>query len=223
MKTASMDPSALRAYRPETDNQRLQSLRQSAAINLEHAQQQTWAWLRELQASTEHYRLPGVFSQGTPPESPDGDCEGIVMNLYGAAWLVAVDRMVRLGQWLGGIGWTGKTFDPVTGTGYNRLSPGSRIAALLVMPRYRFTRVKGELTGFRFFHGLEPSPLPPHATVRAIRYDAPEHANPLVLPRTRDELVELVPGIYLGRALVRSAYDWQVVGYFGLRAPRAGV
>lgn len=207
--------------RPESDAERLQRLRALAAKNPSQTKQMAWDWLRELQKPSQNYRLSWLFAQGTAPDAPAGDCEGIVMNLYGAPWLTAMDRLVRLGQLLGGIGWTGKTFKQ-DGTGYNRLTPGSRIAALFVMPRYQFKTINGELTGFHFFHAIEPSPLAPHAQVRAIKYDAPIHANPLVLPRTRDELVEIVPNIYLGRALVRNAHDWRVVGYFGLRFPMGG-
>lgn len=208
-------------YRPESDAERMQRLRAISAKNPAHAKQLAWDWLCELQTPSEQYRLSWLFAQGTAPEAPEGDCEGIVMNLYGALWLDAMDALVRLGQKLGGIGWTGKTFHR-DGTGYNRLTPGTRIAALLVMPRYKFTTVNGELTGFHFFHAIEPSPLAPHSLVRAIKYDAPAHANPVVLPRTRDELVEIAPNVYLGRALVRGQFDWRVVGYFGLRYPVGG-
>jgi hypothetical protein len=144
------------------------------------------------------------------------------MNLYGSLWLSGLDRLVRVGQLLGGMGWTGKSFDLKKGTGYNRLSASTRIPAFLTMPTYRFEKVNGELIGFHFFHSLETSPVPPYPQVRAIKYDAPEHANPLVLPRTRDELVEIIPDVYLGRALLRKGSDWQVVGYFGLRYPCGG-
>lgn len=208
--------------RPESDTERLQRLRRLAEENPGHAREQTWQWLRELQKPSQHYRLPWLFAQGSAPESPDGDCEGIVMNLYGSPWLAGLDKLVRLGQTLGGIGWTGKTFNKKAGTGYNRLTSSSRLAATLAMPSYRFEKINGELTGFPFFHAIESSPITPHALVRAIKYDAPVHNNPLVLPRTRDELVEIVPGAYLGRALLREAHDWRVVGYFGLRHPVGG-
>lgn len=210
------------SHRPESDAERLLRLRADVTNKPHRAKGEAWDWLRELQSPAQHYRLPWLFSQGTAPAVPKGDCEGIVMNLYGSPWLAGLDRLVRLGQALGGIGWTGKSFDPAAGTGYNRLSKSSRLAALLTMPRYEFSHINDELIGFHFFHALESSPLPPHATVCAIKYDAPAHANPLVLPRTRDELVEIVPHVYLGRALLREEHGWRVVGYFGLRYPRGG-
>lgn len=205
-----------------SDSHRLKQLRLLASSNAVQASNDAWEWFRELQAPSEHYRLPWLFARGTAPEVPHGDCEGIVMNLYGSLWLNAVDSLVRLGQQLGGIGWTGKSFDTRHGTGYNRLTLSTRLAALLVMPTYRFARVRGELVGFHFFHAQEKSPLSPHPDVCSIHYDAPEHANPLVLPRTRDELVEIIPGIFLGRALLAENGEWRVAGYFGLRHPKGG-
>lgn len=210
------------SFRPESDPEKLSRIRELITTDVDLAKQQAWAWLRELQLQGEHHRLPWLFSQGTAPQSPHGDCEGIVMNLYGSVWLSGLDRLVRLGQALGGIGWTGKSFDSVKGTGYNRLTSSSRVPALIATPSYKYKTINGELTGFHFFHDIEASPLPPHALVRAIKYDSPAHANPLVLPRTRDELVEIVPNVYLGRALLRDNSEWRVVGYFGLRFPVGG-
>lgn len=203
------------------DQKRLEHLRSLAAREPERAKSMSWKWFRELQAPALHHKLSWLFAQGTPPRAPHGDCEGIVMNLFGSPWLASLDRLVRLGQLLGGIGWTGKSFDSVTGTGYNRLTATSRIPAFLAMPSYRFDRINGELIGFRFNHMLETSPVAPKSKVLAIKYDDPAHANPLVMPRTRDELVEITPNVYLGRALLREKDEWQAVGYFGLRFPAA--
>ena len=186
----------------------------------ERAKQKAWELLSALVEPRNHGALPWVFEHGVAPaDAPHGDCQGIVMQLYGSVWLTTLDRLVRAGQMLGGIGWAGKSFDTVTRTGYNRLTASSRIPALLTLPNYRFDRIDGELIGFRFDYSIEPSPVAPNGTVLAIRYDHPRHRNPLVLPRTRDELVEIAPQVYLGRALLNEKGAWQVVGYFGLRYP----
>lgn len=202
--------------------ERLARLRDLAASDPLTAGEEAFGWIRGMRSPTRHRELPWVFAQGSAPEAPNGDCEGVVMQLTGSMWLSGLDRLVRLGQLLGGIGWTGKTFDAAAGTGYNRLTSSSRLAALVAMPTYRFERINGELTGFPFYHSVQQSPAAPHGEVLAITYDAPEHHNPLVLPRTRDELVSVVPDVFLGRALLRDGDSWQVVGYFGLRAPRTG-
>jgi hypothetical protein len=204
-----------------TDALWLESLRKLSKTNPAEARQAVWDWFQTLQAPSQNHRLDWLFAQGIAPTGPEGDCEGIVMNLYGSFWLAGLDRLVRLGQLLGGIGWTGKTFNS-DGSGYNRLTRTSRIPAFMTMPTYRFRRINGELVGFDFFHSIEPSPLAPYQPVRAIKYDAAQHNNPLVLPRTRDELVQVIPGVYLGRATLRSGNNWKVVGYFGLRSPQRG-
>lgn len=182
-----------------------------------------WARLTGLDADRDAAQLAELFAGGSPPESPDGDCEGRVLGLSGTPFLRFVNVLERLGQALGGIGWTGKTFDPATGTGYNRLTTTSRIPMFLAMPRYGFERRDGQLIGFRFNHRIETSPMPDATTVRSVRYDDPAYANPLMLPRTRDELVELTPGLLLGRALLQDGSGgWQVVAYFALRHPVGG-
>ena len=45
--------------------------------------------------------------------------------------------------------------------------------------------------------------------------------NPkLVIRSVRDELVELVPGVYLGKILFRTDSGYTKIGYFALRLPR---
>lgn len=201
------------------DAGRLAQLRQLSATDPDSARDATWEWLSEFTDLRQHHRLAWLFDRGQAPLPPDGDCEGMVLGLDGTLWLTGVDRLVRAGRVLGGIGWTGKSFDPARGTGYNRLTASSRIPMGMAMPRYEFSRIAGELIGFHFDHQREASPLSPHHDVLSIRYDRPAYGNPLVLPRTRDELVELVPHAYLGRALLMERGRWQVVGYFALRYP----
>jgi len=47
-------------------------------------------------------------------------------------------------------------------------------------------------------------------------------SNPrLVIRSIRDELVELVPGVYLGKILFNTGADrFSKIGYFALRTPR---
>ena len=210
------------ASAPLSDTQRVKQLQELARSNPAAASQDAWSLFQELQAGSNHYRLPGLFAQGAAPQAPDGDCEGIVMNLYGSPWLAGLDKMVRLGQKLGGIGWAGKTFDPKSGTGYNRLTRSSLIPARITMPHYSLRKQGRELLGFDFHHRIEPSPITPHQEVRAITYDDPQFKNPLVMPRVRDEIVEIAPDVYLGRALLKVKHGWEVVGYFGLRYPAKG-
>lgn len=205
--------------RRERDSDYLKQLRKLAGKNPDQARDQAWDWFREFTDLREHDRLAALFDQGTAPDAPDGDCEGMVLGLQGNLWLAGVDRLVRIGQKLGGIGWTGKSFDAQRGTGYNRLTSSSRIPMFMAMPNYPFDRIRSEIIGFRFDHRREPSPLSPRQEVLAICYDRPAYENPLMMPNTRDELVELLPNTYLGRALLMQNGRWQLAGYFALRYP----
>jgi hypothetical protein len=45
--------------------------------------------------------------------------------------------------------------------------------------------------------------------------------NPrLIIRSIRDELVELVRGVYLGKILFNSGDNYSKIGYFALRTPR---
>lgn len=192
------------------------------ALEASAVRERGWHWLCAIDAKRDPDRLAALFRLGYEPTTPDGACEGRVLGLFGTPFMGFVDTLVRAGRMLGGIGWTGKTFDAESGRGFNRLTTTSRGPMFLAMPRYRFGRHDGQLTGFGFHHAVEPSERDPELTVVAIKYDDPADANPLMLPRTRDELVELAPGLYLGRALLRpdgSSDQWQVVAYFALRPP----
>ena len=206
---------------PLSDQAYIDSLRALHAKSPAKAKALAWELFQELQKPSQQYRLAGVFAQGTAPASPHGDCEGINMNLYGNPVLRGLDYLIRLGQMLGGMGWAGKTFN-ANGTGYNRLTRSTKIAALAVMPHYKLRKINGELIGFDFYHCIDNSPVAPNIPVRSLNYAAPEHNNPLILPRTRDEIVEIVPEVYLGRVLIRDNFGWNLSGYFGLRYPVGG-
>lgn len=117
--------------------------------------------------------------------------------------------------------WRGKTFDATTG--FNRLSPLSRLAMPVIAPLYRGLRRAGnEMMGFHFNHRIETAAIAPYVEVRALDYGPSGYRNPSVrtfpIKRTRDEIVELLPGLYLGRALLtmRSG-EIRLIAYFALR------
>ncbi len=119
--------------------------------------------------------------------------------------------------------WRGKTFDAAGGTGYNRLAPIARFAMPLLAPLYRGLReFRGEIVGFDFNHRIDTAVVEPKIQVRALDYSVPQYRNPSVrtfpIKRTRDEIVELLPGLYLGRALLTMP-DGEIrnIAWFALR------
>lgn len=204
-----------------TDGHRLQGLRSRATTDRSGASAAAWSWVSEFRDPSTHHRLHGLFAEGGVPDGPHGVCEGQVLGLYGAVWLDVVDRLVRAGQFLGGIGWTGKTFES-SGHGFNRLTRSARLPMFAAMPRYDFRTSGGELVGFDFDHQIDSSPYGSGQRVCSIAYARPEYGNPLVMPNIRDELVEMVPGVYLGRVLRRKNGEYRRVGYFALRSRNAG-
>lgn len=205
---------------PVSDQARLADLRARAKSTPDAAKEATWDFLKELQDSSQFYRLPMLFAEGNgEAEAPNGDTEGMVMNLHGSSLMRTLNRAVMLGQFLGGMGWTGKTFNPRTGTGYNRVTSSTAIPAWLVMPHYRLQKQGKELLGFDFHHRIDRSPVAPHLQVRGITYDEPSFKNPLILPKVRDEIVEMVPDVFLGRVLYKVKHGWEIVGYFAIRYP----
>ena len=208
---------------PLSDQQRLDQLRAQARNDPAGAKESAWELIKELQNDSEFYRLPWLFAQGNgAAEAPNGATEGMVMNLHGSPMMTTLNKMIQIGQLLVGMGWTGKTFDRKTGKGYKRVTSSTYIPALLSMPHYKMKKQGKELLGFDFHHCIDTSPVPPHQQVRAITYDDPEFKNPLILPKVRDEIVEIVPDVFLGRVTYRVKHGWEVIGYFALRFPYNG-
>ncbi len=205
---------------PTSDQERLKELRELTTKRPEAGKQAAWEFLKELQEPSQFYRLPMLFAEGNgEAEAPNGDTEGMVMNLHGSALMRTINGAVLVGQFLGGMGWTGKTFNPETGTGYNRITRSATIPTRIVMPHYKLKKQGDELLGFDFHHRIDRSPVAPHLKVRAITYDEPAFKNPLILPKVRDEIVEMVPDVFLGRVLYKGKYGWDIVGYFAVRYP----
>lgn len=218
--TASLSSSSPKLA--STDAEKLAALRELAKTNSHAAAKEAWKWLEGFPKETQPPRLAALFAEGTPPseESVEGDCEGMVIGLFGRTWLRGLDGLARLGRLLGGPGWAGKTFQMNTLTGYNRLTRGAYIPFMLAVPNYRLQRRRDEWLGLYFDVAYEPSSLDRERTVLAIRYEHPRHRNPELLRRTRDELVELIPGICLGRVILTSGVgrsDHELVGHFALR------
>lgn len=197
----------------------LDDLRELSTTSPVLARAAGWDYLRELGAARNHEQLEGLFARGRAPEGPDGAMEGLIIGpLFNIPEAYLANPLMKIDPT-----WRGKTFHAAAGTGFNRLAPIARLAMPFLAPLYRGLRPRnGEMVGFHFNHRIDTALVEPKIAVRALDYSVPEYRNPSVrtfpIKRTRDEIVELVPGLYLGRALLRMP-DGEVrkIAWFALR------
>jgi hypothetical protein len=118
----------------------------------------------------------------------------------------------------------GKRFDAEAERGENRFRPPARRVARLLWPTYRFEEGPDGLTAFRFRTHTGPGKVDPDRETLKIDYDSEDNPG-LLIRDILDELVEIVPGAYLGKVLLRrgggDSPRWQHVGYFALQPPIA--
>jgi hypothetical protein len=197
----------------------LTDLRRLADTSPVLARQQGWDYLRELGARGARDQLAMLFGRGTAPEDLDGAYEGLIVGkLFGILEAHLANPLLAVNPT-----WRGKTFDAASGIGFNRLIPLARYAMRVVAPLYGgLERVGPEMVGFRFRFRTDVGLIAPTVPVCALDYGVEEFRNPSVrtfpIKRTRDEIVELTPGLYLGRALL-TTYSGEVrlIAYFALR------
>lgn len=197
----------------------LDELRELAKSSPVLARVQGWDYLRELGSANNQVQLEALFSRGWAPDGPDGPMEGLIVGpLFGIPEAYLANPLLKIDPT-----WRGKTFDAAAGTGFNRLAPIAKLAIPFIAPLYRGLRkVRGEIVGFHFNHAIDTALVEPRIQVRALDYSVPEYRNPSVrtfpIKRTRDEIVELLPGLYLGRALLTMA-DGKIrtIAWFALR------
>lgn len=197
----------------------LADLRTVAGTQPALARRHGWDYLRELGAKERQDQLALLFAQGSAPESLDGALEGLIVGkLFGIPEAHLANPLLKIDPT-----WRGKTFDARSGTGFNRLSLIARLAMPVIAPGYRgLRRVDDEMVGFHFDHRTETAAVAPFVKVRALDYGVERYRNPSVrtfpIKRTRDEIVELTPGLYLGRALLTMPDgEVRLIAYFALR------
>ncbi|MCV7432455.1 hypothetical protein [Mycolicibacterium bacteremicum] len=197
----------------------LDDLRVTAGSTPTLARRLGWDYLRELGQAGRFDQLAELFAHGHAPAGPDGPMEGLIIGkLFGIPETYLANPLMKIDPT-----WRGKTFDIASGTGFNRLSPLGRFSLRAVAPLYRgLRRVGRETVGFEFRHRIDTAAIAPFIQVRALDYGVEEYRNPSVrtfpIKRTRDEVVELTPGLYLGRALLTlPSGEVRLIAYFGLR------
>lgn len=199
----------------------LAELRTLAEHSPVRARTEMWSYLRTLGSRDDRAALSQLFGAGTEPRNLDGKLEGqIVGKLFGIPEARLANPLMKIDPT-----WRGKTFDLAAGTGRNRLSPIAMVAMPVITFGYLGLRmVDGEAEGFHFDHAVDRGLIEPRVTVRALDYGVPHYKNPGIrtfpIRRTRDEIVELTPGVYLGRALLfEKADEIRLIAYFALRHP----
>lgn len=201
------------------DTSVLKELRELAVDTPALARRMAWDYLRELGDRARHDQLGELFARGETPEGPHGAMEGLIVGkLFGIPEAHLANPLMKIDPT-----WRGKTFDQEAGTGFNRLSPLAKYSLRAVAPLYGgLRRVGPEVVGFSFTHRIDTAAAEPFNTVRALDYSPAQYRNPSVrtfpIKRTRDEIVELLPGVYLGRALLTMpSGEVRLIAYFALR------
>ena len=201
----------------------MRRLAQIADAEPELARREAWEQIRLAgqragsRRSQELDSLNRIFRCGRPPtRTLDGPMRGILVT---TSTFPVTDPLFRAlaSLWLP---WVGKRFDAAGESGDNIMLPSARWPAKLFWPGYRLTDSgDGRYTAFRFRTHTDPGTVDPDIDTFKIDYDSDD--NPGFLIRDiLDELVEIVPGAYLGKVLLRtgaaSAPKWNLVAYFAL-------
>jgi hypothetical protein len=207
---------------------RLSELRELAEKNPDDAAELAWAWINHLSARAVRdpagadAELNELFRLGTPPRGLDGPTEGILVNTRFGRGL---DLFLRLFTTVW-IPWQGKRFDAAANRGDNLFLRSARGLAKVMFPGYRVREFGDKLAAFDFETRVEPGKADPDVEVLVIAYNEIMENPRLIIRSIRDELVELVPGTYLGKVLwiigkekvvLRRLEGWPLMGFFALR------
>ncbi|MBW3594227.1 MAG: hypothetical protein KY391_01510 [Actinobacteria bacterium] len=156
--------------------------------------------------------LGDMFRTGrTPDPLPNGMFRGhlVTASISGLLDPFAL-RIARM--WMP---WLGKSFDANEMRGVNVLKPAARGAMRILWPNYAPEReLADRIEAFPFRTRVAPGELDPGVDVLKIDYDF--DANPHLVRRILDELVQIDDGLYLGKILFRRQGSWSAIGYFTL-------
>jgi hypothetical protein len=200
---------------------RVAGLRELAKSDPDSARDLVWTLFKELGArapSSEEAaaELGEIFSLGTPPDRIEGQTKGILVAFV---WRRPVNVALRTitGAWMP---WLGKRFNAAEGRGDNVLLGSARWPAKVLWPLYATREAPGGRSAFDFETAVEPSKDDPSTQVMKIDYHDLDSNPSLLIRSIRDELVEVVPGAYLGKMLWRHGPERHtLLAYFALRQP----
>jgi len=180
-------------------------------------------WREAGRTAAGHAQLERLFRGGRLPTAPpSGLARGTFLTTtiapsldraFGALTTVAMP-------------WLGKAFDPAAGRGENVFAPGPpwySAALLAAIPRLGWPIRRdeaGRLRGFPFVTEPGRGLFDPQTEVLRIVYDDPRAPNPFPVRRVLDEVVEVEPGLLLGKAHLRVGGRAHQVAFFALRLDR---
>jgi hypothetical protein len=217
MESATAPSTAGASDRTDPVAKRLEDIRTLAASEPGHARDSAWLWIRELGESRSSDELNRLFELGRTPPALDGPTDGILVMLQIAPGLDQTLGLISSIQ----MPWLGKRFDARAGRGDNRMTGSSRLIAKLLWPRYGMKSTEEGNAAFDFVTRVEAGKEDPETEVLVIDYDPVEDNPDHLIRKIRDELVEVVPGAYLGKVLHRgSSGGYRNLGFFALRPAR---
>jgi hypothetical protein len=100
------------------------------------------------------------------------------------------------------------------------LTRSTGLVSKLLWPLYSMRDAEAGKLAFDFKTYVEAGKDDPDRQVMVIDYADVEKNPRLIIRSIRDELVELVRGVYLGKILFNSGDNYSKIGYFALRTPR---
>lgn len=177
-----------------------------------------WAQLAELiegpirTRDRRHRELAELFEEGSTPNVERGSYRGVLSGAFHPLVDALGAGFKRL--WMP---WVGKHLEPGEERGYNLLKPGAEAVLgqfLGPSPTYPCGRLTA---GYEFGYRPGPSALGGDQQVGRIEY-ADVATNPDFLRRMHDELVQVAPGVLLGRFIVNGD-DPRVTAWFALHGP----
>jgi hypothetical protein len=222
--------------------ERLAELRAIADVEPYAAALAAWSWIDELKKRAGRDRgaaereLGALFRSGEAPTELVGPTEGVLITTTTTPLLDPVVRIIT-NLWMP---WQGKHFDADDETGSNRMTSSSSLPAKLLWPSYSMKKAAEGTLAFDFKTYEDAGLHDPDRRVLVIDYSKVDGNPRLIIRRIRDELVQLVPGAYLGKILFQlpglpelpgvpslhrvakirdmSSDRHAMIGYFALRA-----
>ncbi len=203
---------------PDDVERYIEAVQGLSKANAELARRAAWNQIRLAGARAgkrpheAHDTLNRIFRLGVPPDPPlDGVTRGIMVTpTVGRAADLALRALGSV--WMP---WAGKRFDAAAQTGDNLLTANARWPARVLWPSYRLEPHGDGFAGFSFRTYVSPGTLDPDREALKIDYDSGENPG-LLVRNVLDELVQVVRGAYLGKALLRRDDAWRLLGYFAL-------